>query len=108
MWVSKHTLDAEILDAAGPKLKVVGAMSVGIDNINVEELKKRGIKLSNTPRVLDDSVAEVALMLALAAGKRMQEGRRDIETFVYKTLIIMQKIIALILAVIGNMLLIIY
>lgn len=86
MWVSKQTLDGEILDAAGSSLKVVGAMSAGVDNINVAELKKRGIKLSNTPRVLDDSVAEVALMLALAAGKRLQEGRRDIET--YSTIII--------------------
>lgn len=55
-------------------------MSAGTDNIDKEELKKRGIKLSNTPYVLDDSVAEVAMMLALAAGRRLQEGRRDIET----------------------------
>lgn len=79
-WLSKHYLDAEILDGAGPNLKIVGAMSAGTDNIDKQELKKRGIKLSHTPRVLDDSVAEVALLLALAAGRRLQEGRRDIET----------------------------
>lgn len=63
----------------GSKLKMVGAMSAGIDNIDVEELKKRGIKLSNTPEVLNHSVAEVAILLALAAGRRMQEGREKIE-----------------------------
>lgn len=63
----------------GPKLKMIGAMSAGINNIDVEELKKRGIKLSNTPEVLNDSVGEVALLLALAAARRMQEGREKIE-----------------------------
>lgn len=72
--------ETEIINnISGPSLKVVGAMSVGIDNIDVPELKKRGIKLSNTPLVLDDSVAEVALLLALAAGRRLQESRMVIE-----------------------------
>lgn len=68
-----------MLNAAGPQLKTVASMSAGINQIDVEELKKRGIKLGNTPSVLDDAVADIAVLLALAAARRLQEGRLKIE-----------------------------
>jgi glyoxylate/hydroxypyruvate reductase len=78
-WATKETLDVEILDKAGAQMKTVGAMSAGVNNIDVLELKKRGIKLGNTPGVLDDAVAEIAVLLALSAARRLHEGRLKIE-----------------------------
>lgn len=54
----------------GPSLKLVSTASAGYNHCNVPELKRRGIKLSNTPGVLSGAVAEVAvsLMLAVARG----------------------------------------
>lgn len=50
-------------------------MSAGVDHIDVKELKSRGIPLGNTSEVLNHSVADVAVMLTLAAQRRMHEGR---------------------------------
>lgn len=57
-------------------------MSAGVNHIDVDELKKRGIKFGHTPGVLDNTVAETAVLLALAASRRLNEGRRKIERFV--------------------------
>lgn len=54
-------------------------MSAGLDNVDVPEIKNRGIKLGHTPDVLSDTVSEVALLLTLAALHRLQEGRKAIE-----------------------------
>lgn len=54
-------------------------MSAGINQIDVTELKKRGIKLGNTPSVLDNAVADAAVLLTLAAARRLHEGRLKIE-----------------------------
>lgn len=54
-------------------------MSAGVNHIDVSELKRRGIKLGNTPYVLDAAVADVAVLLALAAAKRLHEGRLKME-----------------------------
>lgn len=63
----------------GPQLKIVASMSAGVNQIDIPELKKRGIKLGNTPSVLDNAVADVAVMLALAAARRLHEGRLKVE-----------------------------
>ncbi|XP_063244144.1 glyoxylate reductase/hydroxypyruvate reductase-like [Bacillus rossius redtenbacheri] len=77
-WFSKHRIDAELFNIAGPSLKVIGTMSVGYNHIDVAELKKRGIKLGNTPNVLNNAVANMAIALVLATARRMQEGRQAI------------------------------
>jgi len=77
-WAGSQ-LDKEILDAAGPKLKVVATMSAGYNHIDIGELKNRNIKLGNTPKVLDNAVADVAMLLAMAASRRFTEGRQHIE-----------------------------
>ncbi|XP_066246911.1 glyoxylate reductase/hydroxypyruvate reductase-like [Euwallacea similis] len=79
LWATHEKLDKELLDAAGPQLKVVGAMSAGINNIDLNELKQRGIKLGNTPVVLNNAVADIAIGLALGASRRFTEGRKHIE-----------------------------
>ncbi|PNF41114.1 hypothetical protein B7P43_G05971 [Cryptotermes secundus] len=79
LWFSKEKVDSEMLDKAGPNLKVLATMSAGYDHIDVKELKKRGIKFGNTPNVLNAAVAEVAVLLCLATARRLHEGRITIE-----------------------------
>jgi len=64
----------------GPNLKVLATMSAGYDHIDVGELKARGIKVGNTPNVLNAAVAEIAVLLCLAAAHRLHDGRLRIET----------------------------
>jgi lactate dehydrogenase-like 2-hydroxyacid dehydrogenase len=59
-----------------PNLEVVTSFGVGYDGTDVEYLKKRGIKLSNTPDVLNNAVAETALALMLDVSRRISEAER--------------------------------
>ncbi|KAK9883395.1 hypothetical protein WA026_001569 [Henosepilachna vigintioctopunctata] len=72
------------MSLTGPKLRVVVTMTAGYDNIDVEEIKKRGIKFGNTPGVLNDGVADAAILLILAASRRYIEGRKAIEQSLWK------------------------
>lgn len=67
-------VDAELMDAAGPQLKVISSMSVGVDHIDIAEATKRGIPVGNTPGVLTDATADQAFALLLAAARRVVEG----------------------------------
>ncbi|KAM8961112.1 glyoxylate reductase/hydroxypyruvate reductase-like isoform 2-T2 [Pelodytes ibericus] len=67
-------IDKEVLDAAGPNLKVVSTMSVGYDHLSLEELKKRGIRVGFTPDVLTEAVAELTIALLLATSRRLIEA----------------------------------
>ncbi|KOB77247.1 Glyoxylate reductase/hydroxypyruvate reductase [Operophtera brumata] len=52
-------IDKAVLDAAGPSLKVVSTISVGVDHIDVPECRKRGIRIGYTPDVLTDATADL-------------------------------------------------
>jgi glyoxylate reductase len=69
-------MDGELMDAAGEDLKVIANMAVGYDNVDVEASAERGIVVTNTPGVLDETTADVAFMLLLAAARRLGEGER--------------------------------
>ena len=69
-------MDGEVMDAAGEGLKVVANMAVGYDNIDVGAARERGVVVTNTPGVLDETTADVAFMLMLAAARRLGEGER--------------------------------
>lgn len=69
-------IDGEVLDAAGDDLQVVANMAVGYDNIDVEAAKERGVIVTNTPGVLDETTADVAFALVLAAARRLGEAER--------------------------------
>jgi glyoxylate reductase len=69
-------MDGEVMDAAGGGLEVIANMAVGYDNIDVRAAKKRGIVVTNTPGVLDETTADVAFLLMLAAARRLGEGER--------------------------------
>jgi glyoxylate reductase len=69
-------VDAELLDASGPQLRVVANYAVGLDNVDVEECERRGIAVSNTPDVLTEATAELTLALILTLTRRLIEGDR--------------------------------
>jgi glyoxylate reductase len=62
-------VDAEVLDAAGPRLRIVANFAVGYDNVDLEACRSRGIPVTNTPDVLTNATAELALALTLAAAR---------------------------------------
>jgi glyoxylate reductase len=67
-------VDDELLDAAGPQLKVVSNFAVGFDNIDVPVLTRRRIPAGNTPGVLTETTADLAFALLMAAARRIPEG----------------------------------
>ena len=71
-----ETIGKEFMDAAGENLKVIANMAVGYDNIDVVAAEERGIVVTNTPGVLDETTADTAFMLLLAAARRLGEGER--------------------------------
>ena len=67
-------IDGPLLDAA-PRLKVVSNYAVGYNNIDVPACTERGICVGNTPGVLTDATADLALALMMAAARRVTEAR---------------------------------
>lgn len=69
-------VDADILDAAGPQLKVVANYAVGFDNVDLDAASERKILVSNTPDVLTEATAEFAISLILSLTRRVTDGDR--------------------------------
>ena len=69
-------VDAELLDAAAPGLRVVANVAVGYNNIDVPACIARGVIATNTPGVLTDSTADIAMSLILMVTRRLGEGER--------------------------------
>ena len=69
-------VDEELLDAAGPQLRCVANVAVGYDNVDLAAAARRGVVVTNTPGVLDDATADLAIALLLAATRRLGEGER--------------------------------
>ncbi|MDZ7705945.1 MAG: D-glycerate dehydrogenase [Trueperaceae bacterium] len=67
-------VDAELLDAAGPQLRVVANYAVGYDNIDVDACTARNVAVTNTPDVLTEATADHAFALLLAVARRVLEG----------------------------------
>jgi lactate dehydrogenase-like 2-hydroxyacid dehydrogenase len=67
-------IDDELLDAAGPQLKVVSTMSVGYDHVDVEACARRSVAVGHTPGVLTKTTAELAVALMMATARRIPEG----------------------------------
>lgn len=70
------TIDAAVLDAAGPQLKIVANVAVGYNNIDVPACRARGIVVTNTPDVLTNACADFTWGLILAVTRRLGEGER--------------------------------
>lgn len=78
-------VDDELLDAAGPQLKVVSNFAVGFDNIDVPACTRRGIPVGNTPGVLTETTADLAFALLMAAARRLPEGYDYVRAGEWKT-----------------------
>ena len=71
-------VDAALLNAAAPRLRIVSQMAVGYDNIDVASATRLGVLVTNTPGVLTDATADMAFALLLAQARRLPEGARAI------------------------------
>ena len=67
-------LDADMIEKAGAQLKMIAAFGNGVDNIDVAAAQKRGITVTNTPRVLTDDTADMIMAMILALPRRLVEG----------------------------------
>lgn len=77
-------IDAEIMDAGLPTLKIIANMAVGFDNIDLEAAKQRNIMVVNTPGVLTGTVAEHTFSLMLAISHRIVEADKFTRAGLYK------------------------
>jgi glyoxylate reductase len=71
-------VDDELLDAAGSQLKAVANFAVGYDNVDLPACRARGLIVTNTPEVLTEATAELALALTFAAARHLSEAERDL------------------------------
>ncbi len=69
-----ESIDGPVMDAAGPQLRVISNMAVGVDNVDVAAATARGILVTNTPGVLTDATADLAWALILSTVRRVVEG----------------------------------
>ncbi len=67
-------VDGELLESAGPSLKVVSNYAVGYDNIDVDACRERGVAVGNTPGVLTETTADLAFALLMAVARRLPES----------------------------------
>jgi glyoxylate reductase len=67
-------IDATLLAQAGPRLKLIANYGAGVDNIDVATARSRGILVSNTPGVLTEDTADMAMALMLSVIRRVPEG----------------------------------
>jgi glyoxylate reductase len=74
------TVDDTYLEHAGPQLEVVANYGVGVNNIDLEAARRRGIVVANTPDVLTKTTAELAIAVTLALLRRVVEGDRFIRS----------------------------
>lgn len=79
LWATRHNLTSNILDAAGPRLKVISTIYSTYDNLNVTDIINRGIAVGHVPSVPAEATADLAIGLMIAASRRFYEGRLAIK-----------------------------
>jgi glyoxylate reductase len=70
------TIDAEVIKAGAGRLKIIANYGAGVDHIDLEAAVKAGITVTNTPGVLTEDTADLAMALILAVPRRLAEGAR--------------------------------
>jgi glyoxylate reductase len=78
-------LTPELIGKLPANVKMIATFSVGHEHINLEAAKKRGLPVSNTPDVLTDATADIALLLMLGAARRAYEGERAVREATWKS-----------------------
>lgn len=78
-------IDRAVMESAGEQLRVISNYAVGYNNIDIEVAKQRGIAVGNTPDVLTDATADLAVALVLAAARRLKEASDQVRQGEWKT-----------------------
>ncbi len=71
-------INADVISRLSGSVKVISSFSVGYEHIDTAAARKRGIVVTNTPDVLTDATADIAMLLILGAARRVHEGQRMI------------------------------
>uniref|UniRef100_A0ACD5VC26 Uncharacterized protein n=1 Tax=Avena sativa TaxID=4498 RepID=A0ACD5VC26_AVESA len=79
-----YNADAALIDAL-PSLEIVASFSVGIDRVDLAKCRERGIRVTNTPDVLTDDVADLAVGLAIAALRKIPQADRYVRAGLWKS-----------------------
>ena len=69
-------IDADMIAAAGPQLKLIASFGTGVDHIDLTAARQRGIVVTNTPGVLTDDTADMTMAMILAVSRRLTEGEQ--------------------------------
>ncbi len=69
-------IDGKILAQAGPQLRLIASFGTGVDHIDLDSARQRGITVTNTPGVLTEDTADMTMALVLATARRLAEGER--------------------------------
>jgi glyoxylate reductase len=69
-------IDAKVLAQAAPRLKLIASFGTGVDHIDLDSARQRGITVTNTPGVLTEDTADMTMALILAVARRVGEGER--------------------------------
>jgi lactate dehydrogenase-like 2-hydroxyacid dehydrogenase len=71
-------ITADVIESPGRRVQLIGNFGVGFNHIDVAAAKRAGVRVSNTPDVLTDATADLALLLLLMATRRAGEGEREL------------------------------
>lgn len=77
---STESIDKALIESLPPSVKIIATYSVGFDHIDIATAKQHGLCITNTPDVLTDATAEIAVLLILAASRRARESQHLIES----------------------------
>ena len=77
-------IDAGVIEAGAGRLKVIGNVAVGFDNVDVAAAARSGVAVCNTPGVLDETTADLAFALILAASRLLSDSERDLRSGQWK------------------------
>lgn len=85
--VSAHSehMSADVVARLPDRFKIIANYSVGVDHVDLKAAKERGIVVTNTPDVLSDATAEIAMLCMLGAARRASEGDRLIRSGGWKS-----------------------
>lgn len=78
-WVSDR-IDGALLDEIGPTVEIVANFAVGYDNIDLDACRARNVRVSNTPDAVTEGTADAAVMLMLAAARRLAAADRFVRS----------------------------
>ena len=73
-------IDRSVLSQAGPQLKLIANFGTGVDNIDLDTARNRSIIVTNTPGVLTEDTADMAMALILGVPRRLKEGAEPSDT----------------------------